>query len=260
VRPQILAPPRIDGARFDAKSTTNLVKHVHKQERLLDPALYDAIQGPDDAPGEYEGVGFTRTFPKRLDGGRPEIGKDYYEAFDHTPWNNELVADLARAVITQERLGEAVEMAVELEDFAAPGGMPRDADRHQQPVDIAVRGRVIALAQADRHPGRVEIDPQDQHQHPGADAGQQDRRLRQGHMEFVVMAPEGGQQQRDAACLDRVEPAQRGTVDAGAREHVAQHDEEAEAAERQAAYPGDTAQEGVIGRRSGRCQGRRLRL
>jgi len=75
--------------------------------RLLDPALYDAIQGPDDAPGEYEGVGFTRTFPKRLDGGKPEIGKDYYEAFDHTPWNNELVADLARTLITEERLGEA---------------------------------------------------------------------------------------------------------------------------------------------------------
>jgi len=75
--------------------------------RLLGPAVYDATQGPDDAAGEYEGVGFARTFPKRLDGGRPEIGKDYYEAFDHTPWNNELVADLARAVITQERLGEA---------------------------------------------------------------------------------------------------------------------------------------------------------
>jgi hypothetical protein len=75
--------------------------------RLLDPAAYDAIQGPDDAPGEYEGIGITRTFPKRLDGGKPGIGKDYYEAFDHTPWNNDLVADLARTVITQERLGEA---------------------------------------------------------------------------------------------------------------------------------------------------------
>lgn len=75
--------------------------------RLLDPAVYDSVQGPDDAAGEYEGIGFTRTFPKRLDGGRPQIGNDYYEAFDHTPWNNELVADLARAVITHERLGEA---------------------------------------------------------------------------------------------------------------------------------------------------------
>lgn len=75
--------------------------------RLLDPAVYDSIQGPDDAPGETVAVGFTRTFPKRLDGGQPQIGKDYYDAFDHTPWNNDFVADLARAVIAQERLGEA---------------------------------------------------------------------------------------------------------------------------------------------------------
>ena len=38
---------------------------------------------------------------------RGPIGKDYYDAFDYTPWNNDLIADLARAVITQEQLGEA---------------------------------------------------------------------------------------------------------------------------------------------------------
>jgi hypothetical protein len=75
--------------------------------RLLDPAVYDAIQGPDDAPGETIGAGFKRTFPHRLNGGQAQIGNDYYDAFDHTPWNNDLVADLARVVITQERLGEA---------------------------------------------------------------------------------------------------------------------------------------------------------
>jgi len=75
--------------------------------RLLDAAVYESIQGPDDAAGESAVVGFNRTFPKRLDGGQPQIGKDYYEAFDYTPWNNDLVADLARAVIAQELLGEA---------------------------------------------------------------------------------------------------------------------------------------------------------
>lgn len=96
-------------AYLTAFNAERRVEKLHGREwpRLLDPAAYDSIQGPDDAPGEYEGIGFTRTFPKRLDGGRPEIGKDYYEAFDHTPWNNDLVADLARTVITQERLGEA---------------------------------------------------------------------------------------------------------------------------------------------------------
>ncbi len=76
--------------------------------RLLEPAVYDAIQGPDDAEGETgNAVGLTRTFPKRLDGGQPAVGKDFYDAFDHMPWNNDLVADLAREIITREKLGEA---------------------------------------------------------------------------------------------------------------------------------------------------------
>ncbi len=81
--------------------------HGREWTRLLDPAIYESTQGPDDAPGESATVGFTRTFPKRLDGGRAQIGKDYYEAFGYTPWNNDLIADLARVVIAQERLGEA---------------------------------------------------------------------------------------------------------------------------------------------------------
>ena len=75
--------------------------------RLLEPAVYDAVQGPDDAPGEYTGVGLDRTFPKRIDGGQAAVGKDFYDAFDNTPSNNDLVADMARAVITNEKLGEA---------------------------------------------------------------------------------------------------------------------------------------------------------
>lgn len=75
--------------------------------RLLDASVYEAIQGPDDAPGENTPSGLARTFPKKVDGGQPAISKDFYSAFDHTPWNNELVADMARTVITQEKLGEA---------------------------------------------------------------------------------------------------------------------------------------------------------
>jgi hypothetical protein len=70
--------------------------------RLRDPAIYDSVQGPDDV-----GVGLTRTFPKRIDGGHAAPGKDFLEAFDHTPWNNEWVAALAREVIVHEKLGEA---------------------------------------------------------------------------------------------------------------------------------------------------------
>ncbi|MDI1335218.1 MAG: alkaline phosphatase family protein [Lacunisphaera sp.] len=75
--------------------------------RLLDPKIYEAVQGPDDAEGEASEAGLTRTFPKRIDGGQKTIGKDFYEAYDHTPWDNELVADMARELIVNEKLGQA---------------------------------------------------------------------------------------------------------------------------------------------------------
>ncbi|MES1168582.1 MAG: alkaline phosphatase family protein, partial [Oleiharenicola lentus] len=42
-------------------------------ERALDPAIYDKVQGPDDAPGEQAEDGLATTFPKKVDGGRPAI-------------------------------------------------------------------------------------------------------------------------------------------------------------------------------------------
>ena len=66
----------IDGARFDAKSTTNLVKNVHKQERLLEHAL---------------GVSETRlarycrpidpAFIERLEARRPRTMRELSEAW-----------------------------------------------------------------------------------------------------------------------------------------------------------------------------------
>lgn len=75
-------------------------------ERLLPAEVYEATQGPDDAPGEYTGMGLTRTFPKKIDGGQTKVGKEFYDAYDNTPWNNEFVAEMARQVIINEKLGE----------------------------------------------------------------------------------------------------------------------------------------------------------
>jgi predicted AlkP superfamily pyrophosphatase or phosphodiesterase len=75
-------------------------------DRLLDQSIYDAVQGPDDAPGEQSDNGMGVTFPKRVDGGKPAISGAFYSAFDQTPWNNELVADAAEQLITVEHLGE----------------------------------------------------------------------------------------------------------------------------------------------------------
>lgn len=75
-------------------------------ERLLPAAVYEQTQGADDADGESTKYGLGRTFPRRLDGGRPEVSKDFFEAFDHSPWNNELVAEMAQRLLVRERLGE----------------------------------------------------------------------------------------------------------------------------------------------------------
>ena len=42
-------------------------------ERLLPAEVYERVQGPDDAPGEKVGDGFTRVFPKKVDGGKSAI-------------------------------------------------------------------------------------------------------------------------------------------------------------------------------------------
>ncbi len=73
-------------------------------DRLLDPAIYDRVQGPDDAPGEG-GRGLGRTFPKVIDGGRKTIGPDFFTAFDVAPFTTELLGDFVQRAIREEQLG-----------------------------------------------------------------------------------------------------------------------------------------------------------
>ncbi len=75
-------------------------------DRLLDPAIYDRVQGPDDAPGEQTEDGLSTTFPKKIDGGKPKLSLTYYDAFDHVPWDNDLVEDLVERLVANEHLGE----------------------------------------------------------------------------------------------------------------------------------------------------------
>ncbi len=74
-------------------------------DRLLAPAVYDAVQGPDDAPGEQAEDTLPTTFPKKVDGGKPALTDKYYDAFDHTPWDNDLVEDMAERLVENEQLG-----------------------------------------------------------------------------------------------------------------------------------------------------------
>ena len=75
-------------------------------DRLLDKSVYDTVQGPDDAPGERAENGLPVTFPKRVDGGRPEFSGAFYGAFDQTPWDNQFVADMAERLVEAEQLGQ----------------------------------------------------------------------------------------------------------------------------------------------------------
>lgn len=75
-------------------------------DRLLDPAIYDKVQGPDDAPGEEVDSGTPTTFPKKIDGGKPTLTSSFYSAFDLAPWSNDMVAAAAEALIKAERLGD----------------------------------------------------------------------------------------------------------------------------------------------------------
>lgn len=76
-------------------------------ERTLAPAVYEALQGADDAPGENTDFGFGRTMPKKIDGGAAQIGPKFYEAFETTPAASELVGDFAEQALREERLGKA---------------------------------------------------------------------------------------------------------------------------------------------------------
>jgi len=74
-------------------------------DRLLEAAIYDRVQGPDEAPGETVEDGLPGTFPKKVDGGKEKLTNAFFDAFDHAPWDNDLVADLAERLVEHEQLG-----------------------------------------------------------------------------------------------------------------------------------------------------------
>lgn len=74
-------------------------------ERLLAPAIYDSVQGPDDTPGESAENGYTRTFPKTVTGGTPAVSSKFYTAYDNAPFSAEFLGEFAQAAIREEQLG-----------------------------------------------------------------------------------------------------------------------------------------------------------
>jgi predicted AlkP superfamily pyrophosphatase or phosphodiesterase len=77
--------------------------HGKKWERLLPAAAYEMV-GPDDVAAEADEAGTGRTFPHTIAGG-PSLGEEFVEAFDLSPFSNDVVADFAMRAVTREGLG-----------------------------------------------------------------------------------------------------------------------------------------------------------
>ena len=71
-------------------------------ERLLPAAAYEMV-GPDDVPGEAEEAGTGRTLPKPIGGA--SRGADFVEAFERSPFSDEVVAEFAMRAVEAEGLG-----------------------------------------------------------------------------------------------------------------------------------------------------------
>lgn len=126
-------------------------------DRLLAPAVYDAVQGPDDAPGENTDFGFGRTMPKKLDGGTAQVGPKFYEAFETTPAASELVGEFAELALKEEQLGHHAAPDMLCVGFSQIDkiGHAYGPDSHEIMDSVIRLDRVIArlLAAVDREVG-----------------------------------------------------------------------------------------------------------
>jgi hypothetical protein len=94
-------------AWIEAFNAERLVHKAHGRtwERLLDPKIYDLVQGPDNAAGELSGGGYTRTFPKRVTGGSDRLDENFFAAYDNSPFAIEFLGEFAQRAIKEEQLG-----------------------------------------------------------------------------------------------------------------------------------------------------------
>lgn len=74
-------------------------------DRLREPAIYDAVQGPDDAPGEATSNGLGRTFPRKITGGKDVFSPAFFAAFDNSPFSAEFLGEFVQRALTEEQLG-----------------------------------------------------------------------------------------------------------------------------------------------------------
>jgi predicted AlkP superfamily pyrophosphatase or phosphodiesterase len=130
-----------------------------KWERLLPAAAYEMV-GPDDVAAEADEAGVGRTFPHPIGGGST-LGKEFVEAFDLTPFGNDVLADFAMRAVAQEALGRDTVPDVLGISFSANDrvGHAYGPDSHEV-MDVTVRlDRTLArlFAFLDRTVGLVNV-------------------------------------------------------------------------------------------------------
>jgi predicted AlkP superfamily pyrophosphatase or phosphodiesterase len=112
-----------------------------KWERLLPESEYVKRAGPDSPTWEtVTAAGDTNAFPHTITGGATAPGLAFYSAFDHTPFNNELVLTFAQQAIANELLGQDDDTDVLTVSFSANDYVGhRYGPYSQEAMDVTLR-------------------------------------------------------------------------------------------------------------------------
>lgn len=90
-------------------------------ERLLPEEEYTRRAGADAPPWEkINTTSDTNKFPHVVTGGASRPGREFYDAFDYSPFSNELLVELAQQAIVNENLGSDADTDVLSVSFSAP--------------------------------------------------------------------------------------------------------------------------------------------
>src|SRR5687768_5024893 len=112
-----------------------------KWERLLPESEYLKRAGPDSPPWEtVTAAGDTNAFPHTITGGATAPGPNFYTAFDHTPFNNEMILSFAQLALVNEQLGQDDDTDVLTVSFSANDYVGhRYGPYSQEAMDVTLR-------------------------------------------------------------------------------------------------------------------------
>ena len=111
-------------------------------ERLLPEAEYLKRAGADSPPWEDIGKvpGDTNAFPHKITGGGSGAGRDFYGAFEYSPFSNDLLLSFAEQALVNEQLGQDDDTDVLTVSFSADDYVGhRFGPYSQEVMDVTLR-------------------------------------------------------------------------------------------------------------------------